>query len=137
MAQPLRWPREEWNKIEAAMSDAVRQAAEQQISNVLVDAVDTWLTEHGYEPTGPLRDLAIIRAHQDLTDIAQHQIVHFAARARHTGVPWSGIGAALRYSHPEAAMGRWGEPVREEQERYQAKWDKAGNRPRPSGRPRR
>ncbi len=118
MAQPLRWPREEWAAVEEPMSDAVRRTSEQQVSNVLTDAVDGWLAANGHEPEGPLRDLAVIRAHRDLLDTAEHQIVHFAARAREQGLPWSAIAAALRLGHAETAMARWGERVRAEQERY-------------------
>lgn len=123
MAQPLRWPRDEWAEIEGALSEAVRRQAEQQVSNVLVDAVEGWLAEHGYETDGPLRELAVLRVHRDLADIATDRIVHFAARAREQGIPWSAIAAALRYGHAEAAMSRWGERVRDEQERYREAWE--------------
>jgi len=119
MAQPLRWPRDEWSEIEGPLSAAVRQTSEQQVSNVLIDAVDDWLAGQGQPTDGPLRELAVIRAHRDLLDTAEDQIVHFAARARQQGLPWSAIAAALRLGHPETAMARWGERVRAEQERYQ------------------
>lgn len=118
MAQPLRWPRDEWAALEEALSQAVRGASEQQVSNVLTDAVEAWLAEHGYSTDGPLRELAVIRAHRDLLETAEHQIVHFAARAREQGLPWSAIAAALRLSHAETAMARWGDQVRAEQARY-------------------
>lgn len=118
MAQPLKWPREEWSELEGALSDAVREASEQRVSNVLTDAVEGWLTANGHQAEGALRELAVIRAHRDLIDTAEHQIVHFAARAREEGLPWSAIAAALRLGHAETAMARWGERVRAEQERY-------------------
>jgi hypothetical protein len=122
MAQPLRWPRDEWAAVEAALSDAVRRTSEQHVSNVLVDSVDEWLAGQDLPVSGALRELAVIRAHRDLLDTAEHQIVHFAARAREEGLPWSAIAAALRISHPETAMARWGERVRAEQERYRDAW---------------
>lgn len=118
MAQPLRWPRDTWSEIESDLSDSVRQTAEQQLSNVLVDAVEAWLADHGYPTDGPLREMAVLRAHHDLTDMAADRIVHFAARAREHDLPWSAIAAALGYSHQEAAMARWGDRVRDEQARY-------------------
>ena len=118
MAQPLRWPRDEWAALEDTLSQAVRQTSEQQVSNVLTDAVEAWLSEHGYASDGALRDLAVLRAHRDLLETAEHQIVHFAARAREQGLPWSAIAAALRLSHAETAMARWGDQVRAEQNRY-------------------
>ncbi|MDA8283636.1 MAG: hypothetical protein M0Z42_10185 [Actinomycetota bacterium] len=119
MAQPLRWPRRRWDEIEEALSADLRLVLEQRVSNLIIEAVEEWLVKAGDDPNGPLRELAILRLHRDLADMADHQIVHFAARAREQGLPWSAITAAIRLSHPETTMSRWGEAIRAEQARMQ------------------